>query len=68
LEVLEQYDQRHPRAKFAPEAVALRVETLQTLGETQSAQALSAQALGEQFLTQYPTKAIAHRIAKIIRR
>jgi hypothetical protein len=62
LDVLEQYDQRHPRGRFEPEAVALRVEALHALGETQA-----ARALGEQFLTLHPTNPLANRVAKIIR-
>ena len=63
LEVLEQYDQRYPRGRFAPESVVLRVEALAAAGETQA-----ARALGQQFLAQHPTNPLAGRVAKIVGR
>lgn len=61
LTLLRRYDASYPGGAFRPEALALRIESLDHGGR-----GAEAQALARDFLARYPDSPVAERVARIV--
>ena len=60
LTLLRRYDSSFPGGAFRPEALALRIETLDQAGRS-----AEARALARDFLARYPQSPVADRVARV---